>query len=89
VRFGGTWIADNENVLLPFEPGRYPVAYFPQSDISPDILERTEHTTRHHDLGRTSWYTVRAGEQRAARGVAAHRFARVRQRTAGASRVNS
>mgnify|MGYP003693589361 CR=1 FL=1 len=30
--------------------------------------------TQHHDLGLTSWYTVRAGErQRAARGVAAHR----------------
>src|SRR5438132_14289754 len=27
VRFGGTWIADSENVLLLFEPGRYPVAY--------------------------------------------------------------
>ena len=25
VRFGGTWIADSENVLLLFEPGRYPV----------------------------------------------------------------
>ena len=31
VRFGGAWIADSENVLLFFEPGRYPVAYFPAS----------------------------------------------------------
>ena len=36
VRFGGTWIADSENVLLLFEPGRYPMAYFPETDISPD-----------------------------------------------------
>ena len=34
VRFGGTWIADSENVLLLFEPGRYPVAYFPETDVS-------------------------------------------------------
>jgi len=51
VGFGGAWIADTEQVLLLFEPGRYPVAYFPQTDISPEILERTEHTTRHPDLG--------------------------------------
>ena len=63
VRFGGIWIADSEQVLVLFEPGRYPVAYFPQTDISPHVLERTEHTTQHADLGLTSWYSVRAGEQ--------------------------
>ena len=59
VRFGGTWIADSEDVLLLFEPGRYPMAYFPETDVSPDTLQRTEHTTQHPDLGLTSWYTVR------------------------------
>lgn len=63
VRFGGIWIADSENVLLLFEPGRYPVAYFPETDVSPHVLERTEHTTQHSDLGLTSWYSVRADEQ--------------------------
>jgi uncharacterized protein (DUF427 family) len=72
VRFGGTWIADSEDVLLLFEPDRYPVAYFPETDISPNTLQRTEHTTRHHDLGLTSWYTVRAGEQNAPRGAWQH-----------------
>jgi uncharacterized protein (DUF427 family) len=67
VRFGGKWIADSEHVLLFFEPGRYPVAYFPENDVSPDALQRTEYTTQHHDFGLTSWYTVRAGEQGAAR----------------------
>jgi hypothetical protein len=28
VRFAGTWIADSEDVLLLFEPSRYPMAYF-------------------------------------------------------------
>ena len=58
VRFGGTWIADSENVLLLFEPGHYPIAYFPETDVSPDILQRSEHTTRHPELGLTCWYTV-------------------------------
>ena len=72
VRFGGIWIADSEDVCLLFEPGRYPMAYFPQSDVSPDTLERTDHTTRHHDLGLTSWYSVRAGEHSAPRGAWQH-----------------
>ena len=45
VRFGGAWIADSERVLLLFEPGRYPVAYFPEADVSRESLERNEHTT--------------------------------------------
>lgn len=72
VRFGGAWIADSENVVVLFEPGRYPVAYFPESDISPDALQRTEHTTRHRDLGLTAWYTVRLGDQSAQRGAWQH-----------------
>jgi uncharacterized protein (DUF427 family) len=72
VRFGGTWIADSEHVVLLFEPGRYPVAYFPENDVFPGALERSEHTTHHQDLGLTSWYTVRAGEQNAPRGAWQH-----------------
>jgi hypothetical protein len=53
-RFGDVWIADSEDVVLLHEPGRYPVAYFPQGDVSPDVLEPSEHTTRHRDLGTTS-----------------------------------
>jgi uncharacterized protein (DUF427 family) len=72
VRFHGTWIADSEDILLLFEPGRYPVAYFPKTDVSPDTLQRAEHTTQHIDLGLTSWYTVRAGEKSAPRGAWQH-----------------
>src|SRR5215472_7775822 len=63
VRFGGAWIADSEDAVLLHEPGRYPVAYFPLSDIAPDVLRPSGHATRHRDLGPTSWYTVSAGEQ--------------------------
>ncbi len=72
VRFGGTWIADSEHVLLLFEPDRYPVAYFPETDIAPGTLQLTEHATRHRDLGLTSWYTVRGGEQSAPRAAWQH-----------------
>ena len=63
VRFGDAWIADSEDVVLLHEPGRYPVAYFPLGDIAAGLLEPGDHTTRHRDLGPTSWYAVRAGTQ--------------------------
>ena len=69
VRFGGTWIADSEDIVLLHEPGRYPVAYFPLGDVSLGVLQPSEHTTLHRDLGATSWYAVRVGghsKQRAA-----------------------
>jgi uncharacterized protein (DUF427 family) len=73
VRFGGRWVAESERVLLLFEPGRYPVAYFPEADVAAGVLERTEYTTQHADLGPTSWYIVHAGEQHvAARGAWQH-----------------
>jgi uncharacterized protein (DUF427 family) len=72
VRFGERWIAESEHALVLFEPGRYPVAYFPESDVSPDALERTDHTTRHPELGLTSWFTVRSGERSAPRGAWQH-----------------
>ena len=72
VRFGGAWIADSEDVILLHEPGRYPVAYFPLGDITTGVLEPSDHTTRHRDLGTTSWYTVRAGQRAAQRGAWQH-----------------
>ena len=72
VRFGGVWIADSEHVLLFFEPGRYPVAYFPQADISPEVLERNGYSTKHADLGPTSWFVVKAGGSRATRAAWQH-----------------
>ena len=72
VRFGGKWIAESEQVLLLFEPGHYPMAYFPETHVAPNTLERNEHTTRHRDLGLTSWYTVRAGDKITQRGAWQH-----------------
>jgi uncharacterized protein (DUF427 family) len=72
VQFGGAWIADSEDVVLLHEPGRYPVAYFPPGDVAGGTLEPADHTTEHRDLGPTSWYTVRAGDQSAPRAAWQH-----------------
>jgi len=72
VRFAGAWIADSEQVILLFEPGRYPVAYFPETDIASAVLERIDHSTRHQDLGPTSWFAVRSGDQLAQRAAWQH-----------------
>ena len=74
-----TGFADSENVLVLFETGRYPVAYFPETDISPDSLQRT----RHEEVGLTSWYTVRAGEHSVPRGAWQHIDLPACPRTAG------
>jgi uncharacterized protein (DUF427 family) len=73
VRFGGDWIADSEDVTLLHEPGRYPVAYFPEASIVPTVLEPANHVTTHRDLGPVDWFTVQHGSSRAER--AAWRFA--------------
>jgi len=72
VRFGGEWIADSENVVLLHEPARYPVAYFPKSDILVGALEPSDRTSQHRDLGATKWYAVRAGGREVARGAWEH-----------------
>ena len=72
VRFGGNWIADSENVVLLFEPGHYPMAYFPEAEVFPNALVKTEHTSHHPELGLTSWYIVQAGQQSATRGAWRH-----------------
>jgi len=71
-RLADLWVADSEDVVLLHEPGRYPVAYFPLRDVSEDVLELSDHSTRHKDLGKTVWYTVRAGSKIKARAAWQH-----------------
>jgi uncharacterized protein (DUF427 family) len=72
VKLAGEWIAESEGVLLLHEPGRYPVAYFPVSDVRPGVLALENRTTQHRDLGETEWFTVSARERRVARGAWQH-----------------
>lgn len=72
VRLGGAWVADSEDVVLLHEPGRYPVAYLPLTDVADGALEELPNRTRHCDLGTTSWYAVHGGDRRVARGAWRH-----------------
>jgi uncharacterized protein (DUF427 family) len=58
VQLDGKWVADSEDVVLLHEPGRYPVAYFPLSDVVEGTLELESRTTKHKDLGATAWFSV-------------------------------
>jgi uncharacterized protein (DUF427 family) len=69
VRFGRFWIAASEDVLLLFEPGHYPVAYFPEGDISPYTLQRTKHTSRHHPNREERNGSTTIGERRIPRDI--------------------
>ena len=59
VQLGGQWIADSEDVVLLHEPGRYPVAYFPLSDVVEGALALETRATKHKDLGATAWFSVK------------------------------
>ena len=47
-------------------------AYFPLDDIADGAPRASEHTTRHQDLGPTSWYIVQAGEHSTPRAAWQH-----------------
>jgi uncharacterized protein (DUF427 family) len=64
-RNGRTVVQSDDAVIL-FEPGRYPVAYFPASDFADGALEPLEHRTRHPDLGETAWFALAGDTRRAA-----------------------
>ncbi|MFF2523331.1 DUF427 domain-containing protein [Streptomyces liangshanensis] len=72
VRFAGEWIAESEDVVLLHEPGRYPVAYFPLGDVGTGVLEPTEPTTHHRELGTTAWYRVHGRDRKTARAAWRH-----------------
>ena len=69
---GGGTVVQSDNAVLLFEPGRYPVAYFPREDFADGALEPTDHVTRHADLGETAWFEVVGGTRSAARAAWEH-----------------
>ena len=62
---GGRTVVQSDDAVLLFEPGRYPVAYFPRADFAEGVLTPNAHRSTHPDLGETAWYDV-AGAPRAA-----------------------
>jgi len=63
VRFADQWIVDSDDVVLLYEPGRYPVAYFPDDDVRPGILLAEDRTTEHPELGTVAWFTVEVADR--------------------------
>ena len=69
---GGRTVVRSDNAVLLFEPGRYPVAYFPIGDFAAGALRPIEHRSRHADLGETAWFEVVGDTRTAARGAWQH-----------------
>jgi uncharacterized protein (DUF427 family) len=69
---GGRTVVQTDDAVLLFEPGRYPVAYFPAADFAEGALRPGEHRTTHPQLGETAWYEVVGDTRTAARGAWQH-----------------
>jgi len=67
VELGGTIVARSDDAVLLFEPGRYPVAYFPLGDVVAGALQAMDYRTKHPDLGETKWFEVVGGNGKVAR----------------------
>jgi uncharacterized protein (DUF427 family) len=61
VELGRSIVVRSDDVVPLFEPGRYPVAYFPVGDVAAGVLGNSEHRTKHSDLGETKWFDVIGG----------------------------
>src|SRR5919109_1759917 len=69
---GGLTVVHSDDAVLLFEPGRYPVAYFPIADFAEGALRPTDHRSAHPELGETAWFEVVGGTRDAARGAWQH-----------------
>jgi len=69
---GGRTVVQSDDAVLLFEPGRYPVAYFPIADFADGSLRAIEHRTIQPELGETAWFEVVGGTRIAARGAWQH-----------------
>ena len=68
----GRTVVQSDRAVLLFEPGRYPVAYFPRADFADGALKPADHGSEHRDLGETVWFEVVGGTRNAPRGAWQH-----------------
>jgi uncharacterized protein (DUF427 family) len=69
---GNRTVVRSDDAVLLFEPGRYPLAYFPISDFADGVLRPTDHRSTHAELGETVWYEVVGDTREAPRGAWQH-----------------
>jgi uncharacterized protein (DUF427 family) len=68
----GRIVVQSDEAVVLFEPGRYPVAYFPIADFAEGALRPTERRTEHPELGEAAWFEVVGETRRAPRGAWQH-----------------
>jgi len=68
----GRTVVQSDDAVLLFEPGRYPVAYFPSADFADGALSPTDRRTEHPELGETAWFEVIGVTRHAPRGAWQH-----------------
>jgi uncharacterized protein (DUF427 family) len=68
----GRTVVESDDAVLLFEPGRYPVAYFPIADFAEGALLPGDRRTQHAELGETIWFEVAGGTRHAPRGAWQH-----------------
>jgi uncharacterized protein (DUF427 family) len=69
---GRRTVVQSDDAVLLFEPGRYPVAYFPIADFAEGALRPIHHRSAHPHLGETAWFEVVVGDRHAPRGAWQH-----------------
>jgi uncharacterized protein (DUF427 family) len=62
----GVTVVRSDDAVLLFEPGRYPVAYFPIADFADGALKPSDYRSTHPELGETAWFEVAGGARRGA-----------------------
>jgi uncharacterized protein (DUF427 family) len=69
VTLGGQVVADSTRALTLREGSMRPVQYIPREDVAPDVLEPSTHTSHCPFKGDASYFSVVAGDRRAADAV--------------------
>jgi len=69
---GGRTVVQSDDAVVLFEPGHYPVAYFPIADFAEGALRPTDRRTEHPELGETAWFEVVGETREATRGAWQH-----------------
>jgi uncharacterized protein (DUF427 family) len=72
ILWNGQVIAKSDHALKLLERNHDAVFYFPQSDVSLDVLERTDHATHCPYKGDASYWTLRSGDSAADNAVWAY-----------------
>jgi uncharacterized protein (DUF427 family) len=69
VTLGGQVIAETTRALTMKEASYPPVHYIPRADVKMDLLERTQHSSHCPYKGDAAYYSIGAGDRKAANAV--------------------